>query len=214
METKYITFQAYKGGVGKSTLAMIIATHLFQEGKKVLVVDTDFQTSIYSLRLAEIKEAETEGQKIPVGFDVEPFVSSHPDTFRNYLMQKDGKYDYIIIDTPGATGEGEKEFLVALSHLIIIPIIASKLDLESTMKFLVGVNDVLGEKKVPLIGIVNKEDNTKEQTEVLDLNGFQNLKLLKGSLKYLVRYRREASTFEPMNDDATKQIITELKPYL
>lgn len=214
METKYITFQAFKGGVGKSTIAMLLAAHLHKQGKKVLLVDTDFQTSVYSLRQAEINEAEADEKELMTSYDVEPFVSSHPDTFRNYLLTKDGKYDYILIDTAGKVGEGEKEFLLNLSHLVIIPIVASKLDLKSTLTFLDGVSNTLKGNSVPLIGIINKEDNTKEQSEIGEIDGYRGLTLLKGSLKYLVRYRRNISTFDPINDSSTNQILKELNNYL
>lgn len=214
METKYITFQSFKGGIGKSTLAMIVATHLYNQGKKVLFLDTDFQTSVYNLRKAEINEAKAEGKEVPNGYEIEPLVTNHPDTIRNYLAVKDGKYDYILIDTAGRVGEGEKEFLLRLSDLVIIPIIASRLDLDSTLHFLDGIDAVLKNEAPPLVGIINKEDQTKEQDEILQVDGYKGLKLLKGTLKYLVRYRRNISTFEPINDDAIKKILSELKQYL
>jgi len=49
-----ITFHGYKGGVGKSTLALMLAKALAERGKKVLFIDRDVMT--YASQLAGIKD--------------------------------------------------------------------------------------------------------------------------------------------------------------
>lgn len=106
-----------KGGVGKTTLTMSVASALSRQSK-VLVLDADPQASLL----------QWGDQCNGFAFDVEPF-----DLAQESIP--DGGYDYIIIDfPPGFTDEEFNRHLARLTQ-ILVPVNASPLDLWATVSF-------------------------------------------------------------------------------
>lgn len=148
---KIITFNAIKGGVGKTTLSYNFGEYLAKKGKKVLLIDFDFQRNLTELYLDKTDSENLKGSAKNI-FDegevifhhVKPNIdliagsSSFEDIkiklannpsrnlclyFRMNDWANEGKldYDYIIIDT-----RPEFDFIVdnavIASHVILSPI--------------------------------------------------------------------------------------------
>jgi chromosome partitioning protein len=203
--TKIISFANRKGGCGKSTLLMLTATALRRRTKyKILVIDADPQTSIMSQREADTLE-EHDSRYV---FDLTAFNFSKQSEgdipllrFTKLIEKANNDFDLIFIDAPG-TMEGEViPVILTLSDYIVIPIVASILDINSTLSFLSLVDSVNKQREddLQVLGIVNKKDRTYEYSQLSGLEGKSNLHLLKSSLSNRVEYRRISTIKELIN---------------
>ncbi|WP_151074378.1 ParA family protein (plasmid) [Borreliella turdi] len=153
-----MTMASLKGGVGKSTLAILFAYILKNLDKKVLLIDIDPQnslTSYFEKHLNDIKkyniyrilkEETYFEQCINKINDHISFIPSHPvlddfnweyienkeDCLKNHLSQNilNYNFDYILIDTPPS-----KDFLfrnaLSATDYVIIPVQVEKWAIES-----------------------------------------------------------------------------------
>ena len=74
METKIISVVGEKGGIGKTTLNIILASDLFYaKGKKVVLLDLDNpQYSIYNKRQRELESLDEEERQSIELYPIEP----------------------------------------------------------------------------------------------------------------------------------------------
>ena len=133
-----------KGGIGKTTTAVSLATGLARLGKKTLLIDTDAQcnstdtyravtkdtATLYDL-LLENEELEECIQHTPTGDIIasDKLLASAEQKFpqdpsRYFLMKQkcqalEGIYDYIIIDTPPVLGVILSNVLTYVNECII-----------------------------------------------------------------------------------------------
>lgn len=149
---KLISFVAIKGGVGKTTLALLTGQYLANKGKKVLFMDLDHQcnlTHFYDV----YKDSETVANIFLDSGDVTilpvaPNIDLIPGSMRldeaerkletnpnqnmflydwldiNYDTKNFEQYDYVIIDCRPDFGIATRN-AIAVSHAIINPIIPS-----------------------------------------------------------------------------------------
>ncbi|AVF37875.1 MULTISPECIES: ParA family partition ATPase [Rahnella] len=113
MAAKIISFLNGKGGVGKTTTSINIATCLARQGHKVVMVDTDPQGSIsnwYDETKCKFDLAEAASEK-------------EVYTVRKQLKE----YDYVVIDGAAAIS-AISSAAVMVSDLVLIPVTPSPLD--------------------------------------------------------------------------------------
>ncbi|MES2214410.1 MAG: ParA family partition ATPase [Pseudomonadota bacterium] len=121
---KVISIAQQKGGAGKSTIAAHLAVALFQQGKRVTLVDIDPQGSLtmwHSLREKQYGKGYT-------GIN---FISSSGWRVGNAISQYKSHSDFIIIDSPPHT-ETEAKGAIREADLVIIPMQPSPTDLWAT----------------------------------------------------------------------------------
>lgn len=144
-ETRIIAIANQKGGVGKTTTAVNLATALAAVGKKVLMVDLDpqgnastgfgvhsRQKTIYELILEEeVLEDVVQPSDIPglfvipsstnlAGAEVELVQADHREVrLKNALKPAIGYFDHIIIDCPPALGLLTINALIAAKSVIV-----------------------------------------------------------------------------------------------
>ncbi len=129
---KIISFISRKGGTGKTTNAIDLATALHHSGKKVLLVETDTNYTLNTLRKMEAMHAEAEGGKT-ASFEI---VGSEDHQVADELIrikQKSG-IDYIIVDSAGKTTDEGIKKLSLVSDAVIIPTSLTQNDLLVTYK--------------------------------------------------------------------------------
>ena len=146
-----------KGGVGKSTFTILLASWLhYALGRDVLVVDCDApQWSIVAQRERELDVLERNDRyKLMMvrlfkrtGRKIWPVVRSTPDeglqAARAYLAAGDREADFVLLDLPGTVAApGIFRLLARLDHLFI-PLKADKLVLESALSFARAVDEQL-----------------------------------------------------------------------
>lgn len=161
---KIISTVIRKGGSGKTTTAVNLASGLAKQGKRVLLVDLDSQANASeALRIADAERniANVLGGRIaitdailPAGdffilastaelADYEPRLTANFNlhAVKALLDQLRPSYDYIIIDTPPSDGILTRNGLVA-SDLVIIPTQAHYLAVKGLYKALELIDDI------------------------------------------------------------------------
>ncbi|MEM1136497.1 MAG: ParA family protein [Bacteroidota bacterium] len=185
---KFICFATQKGGSGKSFLCLSTAVTLYKRTKhKILVIDADFQQTIFKAR--ELDESEdTEG------FEIIPF-NYETDDINALIKYAQDNYDIVLVDTPGRLQGSDIQMLLAVSDYVITPIVAAAFDISSTMDFASTISELKDEFGFSLYGVLNKKDQTSEH-KVIEKLEFAGLKMFESNLRYLARYKRLSSLEE------------------
>jgi chromosome partitioning protein len=122
--TKIISFISRKGGTGKTTNAIHLATTLHDEGKKVLLIETDTNYTLNTLRKMELFKAKN---------TVKPFeiLGSQDNIVADELVkiQENNKADIIIVDSAAKTTDEGIKKLCLVSDLVIVPTSLTQNDL-------------------------------------------------------------------------------------
>ncbi|SCW45238.1 ParA family protein [Borreliella japonica] len=192
---KIITIASIKGGVGKSTSAIILAT-LLAKDNKVLLIDMDTQASVTSYFYKKIIESEFDllekniyevlkGNQlvndaiinVDNGFDLLPsYLSLHtfseePLPYKEHRL-KDSfkylkfKYDFIILDTNPHLDSTLSNALVVSKH-VIVPMTAEKWTIES-LQLLEFFTDKL-KLKPKIFLFVTKFKKNKTHKDLLEM---------------------------------------------
>ena len=126
-----IVFGNQKGGVGKSTLCIMLANYLtLVKKKQVLVIDMDFQKSINEQRKFDLA-------KNPDLADTKPYEVLTMDTedYPKYAEQLKKLNDYILIDLPGRLDDESLVPVLKDAHYIVCPFFYEIKSVLSTLNF-------------------------------------------------------------------------------
>jgi chromosome partitioning protein len=128
---RVIALVGQKGGGGKTTLAVNLATHWHRAGARVLLVDTDPQASAITwASVAQERGTATPGHVVALG-----------DNIRVALGAMARGYDYVVIDTAGRESRRAAAALL-LSDLSIVPVRPEPLDVWTLGATLQALDDV------------------------------------------------------------------------
>lgn len=158
-----------KGGVGKTTTTVNVATAMAAVGKKVLVLDLDPQgnastsmgidkhgarSSSYDVLLGETKFSDA---VLPTEVPNFSIIPSSPDlagaeielidmqkreySLRKAISEADEKYDYILIDCPPSLNLITVNALVA-AHAVIVPLQCEFLALEGITDLIKNISQI------------------------------------------------------------------------
>ena len=126
---KVISFISRKGGTGKTTNAINLATMLYSLGHKVLMVETDTNYTLNTIRKMEIFKSGANEDQL---FKIIP--SEDSLVLENLPSYTKGGYDFIIIDTAGKTTDASIKKICVKSDLVVIPTSLSQNDLLVTFQ--------------------------------------------------------------------------------
>ena len=195
---KIISFASQKGGVGKTTLLMLTAAAAHNRLKKsILVIDCDQQASVKHIH----KKENSSNSYSVTNFDWNQ--KNSLVNFKKIIAFSKLKYDLIFLDLPSKNERNEEiHNSMVISDIIIIPIVASSLDIFSTIHFLNELPTIVEIRRkkgldLDIYGIINKKDTTKEYKELhllKKLAGIGTLQLFYTPISMSVDYKRKIST--------------------
>lgn len=116
-----------KGGCGKTLAAVTIAAALAPKGR-VALADADPQKSALRwLKARPPRAAEIRGLDW---------------TDRGEIGTAPKKLDWLVLDAPGGLAGGRSERLIAEADAILVPVLPSSFDVDSTRRFLREIEDI------------------------------------------------------------------------
>lgn len=134
---KVISVTNSKGGSGKSTMTVFLASVFSKINKKVLVIDCDEQGSIISAHQTAVDVGDN------ILFDVANLDANNDDFFDN-LENYANKYDYIFIDMPGRGHDNAVKRILYSVEYALIPIGYGDTDIYASQNF---ITDMINIKK-------------------------------------------------------------------
>lgn len=153
-ETLLVAFSTQKGGAGKTTLTVLMASYLYYvKGMDVVVVDCDYpQYSIKDMRKRDVNNIERNPHLGKAAFDLYarlkkrmyPIVESHPEAAiekAKAFIEKETPPDIIFFDLPGTVNNPGVINTVATMDYVFCPITADRVVAESSLGFASVVND-------------------------------------------------------------------------
>ena len=205
-----IAFSTQKGGAGKTTLTVLVASYLhYVKGYDVAVVDCDYpQYSIAEMRERDLRMATDDDyyksmayeQFTRLGKKMYPVITSLPEKASETakaLLQK-GKYDIIFFDLPGTVNKEGVIYTLSLMDYIFSPISADRVVLESTLRFAHRLNKAIvltGKSKIKGLHLIWNMVDGREKTELYgvyeQIIAELHLSVLKTFLPDSKRFRRE-----------------------
>lgn len=123
--TKVVSFISRKGGTGKTTNAINLATMLNNLGNRVVLVETDTNYTLNTLRKMEVYQS---GAKEDSLFHI---MGSEDDRIADEIedIKSRAAYDYIVVDSAGKpTDQGIKK-LCLVSDAVVVPTSLTQNDL-------------------------------------------------------------------------------------
>jgi chromosome partitioning protein len=151
---KVITIAQQKGGAGKSTVAAHIAVALFQQGKRVTLIDIDPQGSLTMWNL--LRE-----EKFGKGYTGINFITSSGWRISASLPAAKASADFVVIDSPPHT-ETEAKAAIRAADLVLVPMQPSPADLWATKATLDFAHS---EKKIARV-VLNRHNGSKVARDI------------------------------------------------
>lgn len=218
---KFIVFGNQKGGIGKTTFAVLTASSLSQSpfNKRVLLIDNDNQKSVVRLR-----DYDKESYDTPPPY---PVLEMSYQEIVKVIEDLDKDYDYIFIDTPGKLDanlpaeQQEVTKVLLLTDYLFMPFKGGALNLDATTDYVQVLlkakqHRASSNRPLEIYGVVNfyKERSriNRELKEELEyLKAHAGLDFMETHLKQYTAFEY-LSTYESLYDvksnDAAKVNFT------
>jgi len=211
-KTLNVAFSTQKGGAGKTTLTVLVASHLhYVKGYSVAVIDCDFpQHSIAEMRERDLQMTmDDEHYKLmayeqfsSLGKKAYVVIESSPENALKDANEviEEMKPDFLFFDLPGTINNPAVIDTLSYMDYIIAPISADRVVLESTLQYIITVNDALitpGKAKIKgtylLWNLVDGREKSELYEVYEDVIEKLGIPLFKTFLPDSKRFRREQS---------------------
>ncbi len=184
-EPVYVAFSTQKGGAGKTTLTVLVASYLhYVKGYNVAIVDCDFpQYSIHDMRQRDMDAALKDEYYKVLAYEqfsrlkkkAYPVVCSRSEKAPEaaaQLLQGENPPDYIFFDLPGTINNESIVNTLATMDYIFTPIAADRVVMESSVKFASVVNEHLvstGKSNIKGLYLLWNMVDGREKTELYEI---------------------------------------------
>ena len=181
-ETLFIAFSTQKGGAGKTTLTVLVASYLhYVKGMNVAVVDCDYpQHSIAEMRKRDLKTVmEDEHYKLMAyrqlqrirkkAYPIAESTAEDAVAKADELLEKMPETDIVFFDLPGTINNADVVQTISQMDYIFTPIIADRVVMESSIKFATVINEQMistGKSGIKGIYLVWNMVDGREKTEL------------------------------------------------
>lgn len=209
----FVAFSTQKGGAGKTTLTVLMASYLhYIKGYNVVVVDCDFpQFSIKDMRDRDMRKVESNKhfasmayeQFKKIGKRAYPILESRPEDAINNANAYAANYsdlDLVLFDLSGTINNSAIIKTISAMDYVFCPIAADRVVMESSLQFATMINDHLittGMSSIKGLHMLWNMVDRREKTELYDLfekiAEEQGISTLKTTLPDSKRFRREAA---------------------
>lgn len=188
MKTKIVSVANRKGGVGKSTVTMLLAAALAkQHGRRVLVLDTDEQRSISET--ADIIDIGLYPDA-PALYDVRALA---PVFVFDFIRAYASEYDIVFIDPPRVTEDktdGVLGQLMTACDVVLVPALGSQIDMLSTLNFVMLLRKIKNFKHgagfdFDFAGFINRSSTRSENKMAAGYLADTGLSMLNANLSDL-----------------------------
>lgn len=186
--TRFIAIVSGKGGTGKTTAALNLATALTNFGREIVLVDANLSTPNISIELGSPKLPFTlhdalkgkrhiteaaylhpSGMKlIPANFSLEEYDEENFEKLKDVLLDLVGTAEVVLLDAPSGISNDVRSVLEAADELLIVanPKISSVTEALKTIK----IAENMGKDKITVV--LNRTKNSqfemsKEEVEAL-----------------------------------------------
>ena len=206
-----VAFSTQKGGAGKTTLTVLVASYLhYVRGYNVAVIDCDFpQHSIAEMRERDMQMTMDDEyykfmayeQFSALGKKAYEVIESSPENAMEDAQEiiEELKPDFVFFDLPGTVNTPGILKALAGMHHIFTPITADRVVMESTLIFTQLLQDVIMKKGETSIETINLFWNQVDGRESTPLYGVYNqlikqlgLSLMQSQIKSSTRFRKES----------------------
>ena len=153
-EATYVAISTQKGGAGKTTLTVLVASYLhYVKGYNVAVVDCDFpQYSIHDMRKRDMKAVMEDGHYKVLAYEQLKRLKKNPYPIRcsraedairtaENLVEAQPDLDFVFFDLPGTINNADVVQTISKMDYIFTPIIADRVVMESSIKFATVINE-------------------------------------------------------------------------
>lgn len=181
-----------KGGAGKSTVAINVASELHARGARVLLVDADHQGTAVTWA----------GIATEAGAD-EPVTVAMGDNLRAQLPTMAAPYDWAVIDCPGRGGKRQIAAM-AIADLVLLPCGPSPADawaLAETVEELGRVQELRPELRAFILA--NRVDRTAIGASSREAVASLGLPLMRSTLGDRAAFREAIATGQGITSYAT-----------
>ena len=211
-EPKFVAFSTQKGGAGKTTLTVAMASYLYYcKGVKVLVVDCDYpQYSIDDMRkrekqLMDLSPAFKKSvSDTLVKTKLRPFpllVCPPEEAMKKVreIVEDSEDIDVVFFDLPGTVNNHGVVNVVNCMDVVVVPIAADNVVLESSLAFALKLQELLttGRSQIKSLYMLWNMVDAREKTDLYDryekLFEELGLQTLKTRVPDTKKYRREGS---------------------
>lgn len=206
----FIALSNQKGGVGKSTMTVLLASYFhYVKGKNVAVIDCDYpQFSIQALRSRDMKNVERSEflqQLLCRQYDgrgrkpIRPYLRARQGTGNSRPLS--GNSDILFFDLPGTVNTpGILEAIINMDY-VFTPVVQDRMVMQSSLSFVATLRDFIRQyPEAPLKEILlfwNKIDGRvsrevyRHYNEIFEKIG---LKTLSTVMPDMERYNKETSS--------------------
>ena len=212
-QAKYVAFSTQKGGAGKTTMTVIVASYLqYVKGYNVAIIDCDHpQYSISGIRKRDAEATVKDEYFKKMAYEQikrlkkkpYPVTKSKPEDaleVAENMKKKNPDLDFIFFDLPGTANNNDVIHLVSHIEHIITPIVADRVDVVSSLMYAKTINETyvsIGKGKIKSIHMVWNKVDGREKTELYEVYekvcGENGLPILKTFLPDSKRFRKETT---------------------
>lgn len=212
---KIITVASTKGGVGKSTFVINLATTLLKLGHKVAALDADMQGTLSKWSKIRSHSLKEDSKMIPL------FVAGvHGETLLEIANDKKEQGYFVLIDSPGVDDSNMRNALLRSDIVITIspPSAVDLWEVESLINILKRLKSIQN-RPIPLFLVFNKVPARHDQSSINEaMNFFDQNNIYpdfilrsvikdRAAFKHSIKFGKGVVELCPQDEKATTEMV-------